>query len=87
MGYQVIVQTHKQNFSLYFFYEDSVNIIQIQTWMILKANLLIIVLPRSINRHGAFSQVVTMYDLHLCTTSFYCIFGKNEKLEIIYLKR
>ena len=31
MGYQVIVQTLKQNFSLYFFYEDSVNVIQIQT--------------------------------------------------------
>ena len=36
----------KQNFTLHFFYGDSVNAIQIQTWVVLIANLLITVLPR-----------------------------------------
>ena len=50
----------KPNFPLHFFYGDSVNAIQIQTWVVLIANLLITVLSRSIKRHCAFSQVVTM---------------------------
>ena len=55
----------KQNFPLHFFYGDSVNAIQIQTWCVLIANLLITVLSRSIKRHCAFSQVVTMVRLAL----------------------
>ena len=41
------------------------NAIQIQTWVVLIANLLITVLSRSIKRHCAFSQVVTMVRLML----------------------
>ena len=48
-----------------FFYGDSVNAIQIQTWCVLIANLLITVLSRSIKRKCAFSQVVTMIRLTL----------------------
>ena len=55
----------KQNFPLHFFYGDSVNAIQIQTWVVLIANLLITVLSRSIRRNCAFSQVVTMIRLTL----------------------
>ena len=55
----------KQNFPLHFFYGDSVNAIQIQTWVVLIANLLITVLSRSIKRKCAFSQVVTMVRLTL----------------------
>jgi IS4 transposase len=55
----------KQNFPLHFFYGDSVNAIQIQTWVVLIANLLITVLSRSIKRNCAFSQVVTMIRLML----------------------
>ena len=55
----------KQNFPLHFFYGDSVNAIQIQTWCVLIANLLITVLSRSIKRKCAFSQVVTMIRLTL----------------------
>ena len=55
----------KQNFPLHFFYGESVNAIQIQTWVVLIANLLITVLSRSIKRHCAFSQVVTMVRLML----------------------
>ena len=53
----------KQNFPLHFFYGDSVNAIQIQTWVVLIANLLITVLSRSIKKHCAFSQIVTMMRL------------------------
>ena len=55
----------KQNFPLHFFYGDSVNAIQIQTWVVLIANLLITVLSRSIKRPCAFSQIVTMVRLTL----------------------
>ena len=55
----------KQNFPLHFFYGDSVNAIQIQTWVVLIANLLITVLSRRISRHCAFSQIVTMVRLTL----------------------
>ena len=44
---------------------DSVNAIQIQTWVVLIANLLITVLSRNIKRNCAFSQVVTMLRLTL----------------------
>lgn len=55
----------KQNFPLHFFYGDSVNAIQIQTWVVLIANLLMTVLSRSIKRHCAFSQIVAMVRLTL----------------------
>ena len=55
----------KQNFPLHFFYGDSVNAIQIQTWVVLIANLLITVLSRSLKKHCAFSQIVTMLRLTL----------------------
>ena len=47
----------KQKFPLHFFYGE--------TWVVLIANLLITVLSRSIKRHCAFSQVVTMVRLML----------------------
>ena len=55
----------KQNFPLHFFYGDSVNAIQIQTWVVLIANLLMTVLSRSIKKHCAFSQIVAMVRLTL----------------------
>lgn len=60
----------KQNFPLHFFYGDSVNAIQIQTWMVLIANLLITVFSRSIKRQCAFSQVVTMVRMTLMYDTF-----------------
>ncbi len=55
----------KQNFPLHFFYGDSVNAFQIQTWVVLIANLLLTVLSRSIKRRCAFSQIVAMMRLTL----------------------
>ncbi|MFR9547045.1 MAG: IS4 family transposase [Rikenellaceae bacterium] len=55
----------KQNFQLHFFYGDSVNAIQIQTWVTLIANLLCTIVSRMIKRRCSFSQVVTMARLML----------------------
>ena len=69
----------KQNFPLHFFYGDSVNAIQIQTWVVLIANLLITVLTRSIKRHCAFSQVVTMVRLMLMYYVDFIAFMENPE--------
>lgn len=67
----------KQNFPLHFFYGDSVNAIQIQTWVVLIANLPITVLSRSIKRNCAFSQVVTMVRLTLMYYIAFVAFMEN----------
>ena len=67
----------KQNFPLHFFYGDSVNAIQIQTWVVLIANLLVTVLSRSIKRHCAFSQIVTMIRLTLMYYLDFIAFMEN----------
>ena len=78
----------KQNFPLHFFYGDSVNAVQIQTWVVLIANLLITVLSRSIKRHCAFSQVVTMVRLMLMYYVDFIAFMENpKKLGMISLQR
>ena len=69
----------QQNFPLHFFYGDSVNAIQIQTWVVLIANLLITVLSRSIKRHCAFSQVVTMVRLMLMYYVDFIAFMENPE--------
>ena len=55
----------KQNFPLHFFYGDSINAIQVQTWVVLIANLLCTIISRKIKRQCAFSQIVTMICLML----------------------
>ena len=50
----------KQNFQLHFFFGDSVNAIEIQTWVVLIATLLLTVIQHKIKRHCSFSQIVTM---------------------------
>lgn len=67
----------KQNFPLHFFYGDSVNAIQIQTWVVLIANLLLTVLSRTIKRNCAFSQVVTMVRLTLMYYIDFIAFMEN----------
>ena len=69
----------KQNFPLHFFYGDSVNVIQIQTWVVLIANLLITGLSRSIKRHFAFLQVVTMVRLMLMYYVDFIAFMENPE--------
>lgn len=67
----------KQNFPLHFFYGDSVNAIQIQTWVVLIANLLCTVISRMIKRHVSFSQLVTMLRLTLMYYTDFISFMEN----------
>ncbi len=55
----------KLNFPLHFFYGDSINAIQIQTWTVLSANLLCTIISRKLKRHVSFSQIVTLIRMTL----------------------
>ena len=61
----------KQNFPLRYFYGESANVIKIQIWVTLIANLLLSVLQSTLQRHWSFSglatmiRIVLMYYLHL----------------------
>lgn len=67
----------KQNFPLHFFYGDSVNAIQIQTWVVLIANLLSTILQRKIKRHCSFSQIVAMLRITLMYYTDFLGFMEN----------
>lgn len=69
----------KQNFPLHFFYGESVNAIQIQTWVVLIANLLCTVISRMIKRHVSFSQIVTMLRLTLMYYTDFISFMENPE--------
>ena len=73
----------KHNFSLRFFYGESVNAIQIQTWVVLIANLLCTVLSRMIKRHVSFSKIVTMLRLALMYyTNFIAFMEHPQKMNL-----
>jgi hypothetical protein len=55
----------KQNFPLHFFYGDSVNAIEVQTWVVLIANLLCTIMQHMIKRHCSFSNLATMIRIML----------------------
>ncbi len=79
----------KQNFPLHFFYGESVNAIQIQTWVVLIANLLCTVISRMIKRHVSFSQLVTMLRLTLMYYTDFISFMENPNRdeEIIWAEK
>ncbi|EJW90462.1 transposase, IS4 family, partial [gut metagenome] len=62
------------------------NAIQIQTWVVLIANLLCTVIARMIKRHVSFSQIVTMLRLTLMYYTDFISFMENpEKDEQIII--
>lgn len=71
----------KQNFPLHFFYGDSVNAIQIQTWVVLIANLLSTIIQRMIKRHCSFSQIVAMMRITLMYYTDFLSFMENPDKE------
>ena len=76
----------KQNFPLHFFYGDSVNAIQIQTWVVLIANLLCTIISKMLKRHVSFSQIVTMLRLTLMYYTDFLSFmenPQNDELKIL----
>lgn len=83
---EILYKQLKQNFPLHFFYGDSINAIQIQTWVVLIANLLCTVIARMIKRHVSFSQIVTMLRLTLMYYTDFISFMENpEKDEQIII--
>ena len=50
----------KQNFPLRYFYGESANAIKIQVWCTLIANLLLMLIKRSVRRSWSFSGLATM---------------------------
>lgn len=69
----------KQNFPLHFFYGDSINAIQVQTWVVLIANLLCTIISRKIKRQCAFSQIVTMIRLMLMYYVDFTVFMEDPE--------
>jgi hypothetical protein len=54
---KVEIWDEKKQSVVLLFYDDTVNAIQIQTWVVLIANLLCTVIERKIKRHCSFSQI------------------------------
>ena len=54
----------KQNFPLRYFYGESANAIKIQIWVTLIANLLLMVMQKSIKRTWSFSSSSLVVQLH-----------------------
>ena len=70
----------KQNFPLKYFYGESANAIKIQIWVTLIANLLLMVMQRSLQRSWSFSGLATMVRITLMYyVDFYSLFNHPEK--------
>lgn len=62
---ELLFKQIKQNFPLRYFYGESANAIKIQIWGTLIANLLLMIIQRSIKRHWSFSGLATMVRIML----------------------
>ena len=62
---ELLFKQIKQNFPLRYFYGESRNAIKIQIWVILIANLLLMVMQSRLKRHWSFSGLATMVRLIL----------------------
>ena len=76
----------KQNFPLHFFYGDSINAIQIQTWVVLIANLLCTIISKRLKRHVSFSQVVTLMRIMLMYYVDFIAFLENPNSDEIKIQ-
>lgn len=76
----------KQNFPLHFFYGDSINAIQIQTWVVLIANLLCTIISKKLKRHVSFSQVVTLMRITLMYYVDFLAFLENPNSDEIKIQ-
>lgn len=62
---ELLFKQLKQNFPLRYFLGDNENAIKIQIWCALIANLLLMVVMKSVRRNWAFSNIVSFCRLHL----------------------
>jgi IS4 transposase len=82
---EMLYKQLRQNFQLHFFYNNTVNAIEIQTRTVLVANLLCTVIQQKIKRHCSFSQIVTVIrqTLMYCTDFVAFMENPNKGWQII----
>ena len=84
---EMLFKQLKQNFPLRYFYGESANAIKIQIWVTLIANLLLMVIQRSIRRTWSFSGLATMFRIMLMYyVNCYTFFEEPEKDWLAILK-
>ncbi|SUB77986.1 IS4 family transposase [Porphyromonas macacae] len=77
---ELLFKQIKQNFPLKYFYGESANAIQIQIWVTLIANLLLMVMQRRLKRSWSFSGLATMVRIVLMYyMDFYSLFNHPEQ--------
>ena len=77
---EILFKQIKQNFPLKYFYGESANAIKIQIWVTLIANLLLMVIQRSLKRSWSFSGLAMMVRITLMYyIDFYSLFNHPEK--------
>ena len=69
----------KQNFPLHLFYGESVNAIEVQTWVVLIVNLLCTIMQHKLKRNCPFSNLVTMARLMLMYYVDFIAFLENPE--------
>jgi hypothetical protein len=84
---ELLFKQMKQNFPLKYFYGESANAIKIQIWITLIANLLLMIMQKSLTRSWSFSGLATMVRITLMYyVDFYSLFNHPEKDWEAYLK-
>lgn len=77
---ELLFKQMKQNFPLKYFYGESANVIKIQIWVTLIANLLLMVMQKGLKRQWSFSGLATMVRITLMYyVDFYSLFNNPEK--------
>ena len=77
---EMLFKQIKHNFPLKYFYGERANAIKIQIWVTLIANLLLMVMQRSLKRSWSFSGLATMVRITLMYyVDFYSLFNHPEK--------
>jgi IS4 transposase len=77
---ELIFKQIKQNYPLKYFHGESANAIKIQIWVILIANLLLMVMQRGLSRPWSFSGLANMVRITLMYyVDFHSFFNHPEK--------
>jgi IS4 transposase len=86
---EVLFKQLKQNFPLKYFFVESVNAIQTQSWVTLIANLLVTLLQKNLKRDWSFSNpVTTVSQMLMCYIDIYSFCENPEKAWLnVILKR
>lgn len=77
---ELLFKQIKQNFPLKYFYGENANVIKIQIWVTLIANLLLMIMKKKLIRSWSFSGLATMiWITFMYYVDFYSLFNHPEK--------